>query len=199
MEQGHFTAPLDRVVDSEGNISSTDKGKDKVYWRILNAAILLDIRWGHLKWSITQLASSAKVTRSLIYYYFGRSKSDILLHAVKLIGLEFAGVTEKRLSFWAEGKFADSFNNSRKMLAQTPALIPFYDINRDRDTEIGALIRGHEKAFRSKIKRFFPDLSDADVNSVFALFVGIVFSNQLDEKGVENATEIVLRGIGRIR
>jgi len=197
MSQEQFTSPIERLLNPESKISASDQSKDKVYWRILNSAILLDIRWGHLKWSITQLAQSAKVTRSLIYYYFGRSKADILLHAVKLIGMEFAGGTEKRHSFWAEGRLADSFNASRKMIAQTPALIPFYDINRDRDTEIGQLIREHEKAFRNKIKRYFPDLSSADVNSAMALFVGIVFSNQLDENGVVHATELVLRGIGR--
>ncbi|MEQ1879004.1 MAG: TetR/AcrR family transcriptional regulator [Bdellovibrionia bacterium] len=197
MEQQQFTSPIERDPDSQGKISSSDQGKDKVYWRILNSAILLDIRWGHLKWSITQLSQSAKVTRSLIYYYFGRSKADILLHAVKLIGMEFAGGTEKRHSYWAEGKLADSFNASRKMISQTPALIPFYDINRDRDSEIGTLIRGHEKTFKNKIRKYFPDLSTADVNSVCALFVGIVFSNQLDENGVVHATELVLRGIGQ--
>src|SRR6187401_2386822 len=121
MEQEQFTAPTERELLEDGSMASNDEGKDRVYWRILNAAILLDIRWGHLKWSITQLAASAKVTRSLIYYYFGRSKIDILLHAVKLIGLEFAGGTEKRHSFWAERRFADSFIASRKMIAQTPA------------------------------------------------------------------------------
>ena len=199
MSDEQFTAPTERPFDEKGKISSNDEGKDKVYWRILNAAILLDIRWGHLKWSITQLSTSAKVTRSLIYYYFGRSKIDILIHAVKLIGMEFAGGTEKRHSFWAEGKFADSFIASRNMIAQTPALIPFYDINRDRDSEIGELIRSHEKTFRQKIKRYFPDLTDEDTNSVHALFVGIVFSNQLNDDGVRAATRLVLKAIGRHR
>lgn len=177
-------------------MSEQEAGKDKVYWRILNAAILLDIRWGHMKWSMTQLAAAAKVTRSLIYYYFGRNKFDILVHAVKLVGLKFAGATEERHKFWQDGKFAESFNLTREMIAQTPALVPFYDLNRDKDNEIGEVIRSHEQSFKRKIKLFFPQLDANGVDSVFALIVGIVFTNQLDEKGVATATEILLKGIG---
>ncbi|HEX4923336.1 MAG TPA: TetR/AcrR family transcriptional regulator [Bdellovibrionales bacterium] len=182
-----------------GKPSKKVVGKDEVYWRILNAAILLDIRWGHMKWSITQLASSAKVTRSLIYYYFGRDKFEILVNAVKLLGLKFSGATEERHRFWQEGRFAESFNKTREMIAQTPALVPFYELNRDKDNEIGSLIRSHEQSFKRKIKQYFPHLDSNGVDSAFALIVGIVFTNQLSDEGVVTATEILLKGIGHAK
>ena len=48
------------------------------------------------------------MTRSLIYYYFGRSKVSILKEGVKVIGEELVGLNERRIRMWKEGRFLDS-------------------------------------------------------------------------------------------
>jgi AcrR family transcriptional regulator len=173
------------------------ENKDAAYWRILNAAVSLDLRFGHQRWTIAQLARSAKVARSLIYYYFGKSKMDILVHAVKLIGHEFAGGSEVRHKLWKEGRYADTLIASRHMIAQTPAMIPFYDLNRDKDNEVGKMIRAHEDAFKEKIKLFFPDLNTKQCEALFMIFVGVVFSSILDDESAVMAVEIALKGLGK--
>ena len=52
--------------------------KDETYWKILDAVIALEIRRGHQKWTISELSRLSGITRTLIYYYFGKSKLEIL-------------------------------------------------------------------------------------------------------------------------
>ena len=80
--------------------------KDEAFWKILNAAIELDYKKGHLKWTMTELSRRSGVTRSLIYYYFGRQKAAILKEAVKIVGEEFVGLNERRTTAMCGGGVA---------------------------------------------------------------------------------------------
>jgi hypothetical protein len=173
------------------------QGKDASYWRILNAAILLDLRLGHQKWSLAQLARSGKVARSLIYYYFGRSKFDILVHAVKLIGYEVSGQSDLSHKLWQQGQIAESLIATRVLLAQSPALGTFYFVNRDKENEIGSLIRKHEEAFGRKISKYFPKLTPTEIKGLHALINGVVFTSWLKDDEVRDATKIILKGLNK--
>ena len=97
--------------------------KDETYWKILNAAVALDIQKGHQKWTITQLSKKSGISRALIYYYFGSSKVDLLKEAISTIGYEMAGISQDRLELWSHGKIAESFMVTHKILKENPALL----------------------------------------------------------------------------
>lgn len=182
---------------SENKVPPTDK--NEIYWKILNAAIALDIKKGHLKWSITDIAAISKISRTLIYYYFGKSKENILLEAIKLFGQELSGHTVARTESWATGDLASTFCASRKLLAQVPCIRIFYFLRRDESTLLGNAILDFEKSFKQKIATFFPMLSADEVEGMFALFLGIVWAPELSDTAVFKSVDLILAGVKGLR
>jgi hypothetical protein len=178
-------------------VSQPASKKDEKYWAVLNAAVSLDIRFGHQKWAMTQLSRQSKVSRTLIYYYFGKSKLGILREAVNLFGAEFAGETPERLAMWKEGRIAESILKSRALLGLIPPLIPFYLLNRELDNELGDAIRLKEKFFKTKLLSFFPHLTADQVNGFFAGFWGAVFAPGLTPGGVQNCVDILVNSAAK--
>lgn len=150
--------------------------KDEIFWQILNAAIELDFKKGHLKWTMTDLSRKSGITRSLIYYYFGRSKSEILKAGVKIVGEEFVGLTPDRMEAWKGDKFLESLSLARSIYEKSPFLCAFYLNNRNMDHEVGLALRDVEKSFISKLKENFPSARVDQINTLFAVYFGIVFS-----------------------
>jgi len=159
---------------------------------VLNSAIELDFKRGHLRWTMSELSRMSKVTRSLIYYYFGKSKEAILLEAVKLIGEEFFGLTTNRVDLWQKGQIADSVLQTRRLLEKCPHMGTFYMVHRDEETEIGASLRGLELEYKQKLKRFFPHAPDPSLEAMFGLFMGLVITPRLSDDAVRTAVSGVL-------
>lgn len=169
------------------------QSKDDTFWRVLNSAIELDFRRGHLRWSMSELSRSSKITRSLIYYYFGKSKEAILLEAVKLIGEEFFGLNEGRSELWKTGKIAESVLANRHLLEKSPAIGAFYMIHREETTEIGTSLRHLEQDYKQKLKKYFAGASDANLEAIFGLFMGLVVTPRLSEDAVRRGVQVVLQ------
>jgi AcrR family transcriptional regulator len=191
--------PRNRPSLSGPTATPPPRTKDETYWKILNAAVILDIRHGHQRWTMTQLARSSGVSRTLVYYYFGKSKQDILNEAVALFGSELSGMAPWRLTLWEQGRLAETFHETRRIYGRVPALLPFFLLHRGLDTEIGRAIRRHEGAFRSKIARFFPDRPAADREVAFALFFGVSFAPEVSDEGVSRAIAWFMAGAGKSR
>lgn len=158
--------------------------KDETFWKILNAAIELDFKKGHMKWTMTDLSRKSGITRSLIYYYFGRSKSEILRAGVKIVGEEFVGLTPERNEAWKGSKFLESLTLARNIYDRSPFLCAFYLNNREMDHEVGIAIREVEKQFISKLKHNFPTARIDQINTLFAVYFGIVFSPHVGKEEI---------------
>jgi AcrR family transcriptional regulator len=171
--------------------------KDETFWQVLNSAIELDFRRGHLRWTMSELSRVSKVTRSLIYYYFGKSKEAILLEAVKLIGEEFLGLTANRVELWQQGKVAESVLQSRHLLEKCPHMGTFYMVHRGEETEIGESLRQLEKEYRLKLKRFFNHANEPTLDAVYGLFLGLVMAPQISDDAVRIAVSAVLDLLNR--
>lgn len=171
--------------------------KDATYWSVLSAAVILDTQKGHQKWTITQLSKKSKVSRTLIYYYFGSSKIEILTEAVTTIAYEMAGMSQDRFDLWKTGKTAESLSVTRKILKDNPPLLHFYILNRTSENVLGEIIRKAEKTFTDKLSQVFPGLDPVSYESLFALFFGIGWFQNLSDASVKRAVEIVLNGIKR--
>lgn len=171
--------------------------KDEAFWKILSAAIELEHKKGHLRWTMTELGRRSGVTRSLIYYYFGRSKVDILKSGVKLIGEDFVGLNERRMAMWKNGKFFESMKESHDMYEQAPYLCSFYLNYRSAPNEIGESLRDIEKVFLKRIKQFLPSLSEAQVRAVFSVYFGLVFSPFSSDQVIQEAIPLLTRIFGK--
>jgi AcrR family transcriptional regulator len=152
------------------------KDKNAVYWKVLNAAIKLDLTRGHARWNMSELARESGVTRSLIYYYFGRNKTDIILESVKLFAKEFSGQTEVRKERWKTGAIASTLEDSRALIGRLPILPAFIYLHRDDKNDIGQHIRKSEEDFRKKLRMFFPTHKETEIEAMFAIVFGFVFA-----------------------
>lgn len=61
------------------------KTKEEVYFLVCNAILKLEVSKGHLKWTISEVSRISKITRSLIYYYFGKEKKVIFTESFRHI------------------------------------------------------------------------------------------------------------------
>lgn len=159
--------------------------KDETYWRVLNCAVELEMTKGHLKWTMTELSRKSKVTRSLVYYYFGRSKIEIIEAAVSIIGEEFAGLSEKRMKMWEEGRFEESLIEAREFHDKAPHLCAYYITFRDKKNDVGKSLIKLENTFRRKLKKFMPRATDEQANTIFAVYFGMVYAPNVSEKEIK--------------
>lgn len=148
--------------------------KDETYWRILNAALRLDFKRGHLRWTITELSRTTKVARSLIYYYFGKSKNAILVAALQLIGEDLFGLNQERIGLWNEGKIEESILRSRSAVRANPHIVAFYFAHRADESPIGEKLRELEVSYRKKLEKMLPEKSEEEIKSITALNLGRV-------------------------
>lgn len=156
--------------------SKSKTKKDESFWKVLSAAVELDYRKGHLRWTMTELSRRSGVTRSLIYYYFGRSKLNIVKSAVKIVGDEIIGLSERRLQMWRDGEYLNSLRESRAILEKAPFIGAFYLTCRAWENELGQTVRTMEKLLLKKIKNFIPTFNDEDARALATIYFGLVFS-----------------------
>jgi AcrR family transcriptional regulator len=149
--------------------------RDETFWKVLNSALELDFKRGHLKWTMSELSRKSGITRSLIYYHFGRSKAAILTEAIQVIGDELIGMSPERMDLWRDGQWAVSLNRARAVAEQCPSLICFYFMHRERPTEVGEGLRAVDKRFIEKQSIFFSGLSQAERVALYAFFFGLTF------------------------
>ena len=169
--------------------SGNKKEKDESFWIILSSALELDVKKGHLKWTLSELSRKSGITRSLIYYYFGRSKEEILREAVKLIGEEMVGLSDDRVTLWQRGLFEESMKRTRFFVERTPYIGPFLAEHRGRSTELGESLRMVEDKFVGKLRVFFPKASEDEIIGLFCMYWGMCFSPRISD----NAIKIVIR------
>ncbi len=172
-------------------MSKTQQSKEDVYKAVLNAAIELDIQLGNLKWTYTLLSKKSKISRTLIYYYFGKEKINILKEACLLFGDEFSGKGQERMEAWESGNIDIGLNKTRSLVKDYPYLIAFYFLYRDKKNEIGDLIRKCESDGYQKRKHFFPELSDKELRIMFSFHLGLVAFPYLESSDVTDACNIL--------
>ena len=165
--------------------------KDETFWAVLNTAIQLEFVRGHQRWTMSELSRASKVTRSLIYYYFGKSKESLLLEAVKIVGEELFGLTPGRLELWQKGDIGESVLQSRRLLERSPYIGSFYMVHREAETGIGEALRALEREYKQKLKRFFGNAPEPHRDALFALLLGLVLTPRLSDEAVRKAVRVV--------
>ncbi|HVK59915.1 MAG TPA: TetR/AcrR family transcriptional regulator [Bdellovibrionales bacterium] len=159
--------------------------RDETFWKVLNAALELDFRKGHLKWTMSELSRKSSITRSLIYYHFGRSKSAILTEAVRVIGEEIIGIAPDRMELWKVGDWAQAIQRGRSVTQQSPYLVNFYMVHRDRPTDVGEGLRKLETRYMKKLGDIFPKLTEAELRILFGIFFGMIFAPLVNNEAID--------------
>lgn len=129
----------------ERRVESSEQLRKTKFLRLAMLLIYQEVNQGHLKWKVTALSRMSQMSRSRIYEVFGDGKKRMLLCAVKMILDEICGNEESKQNKFKTGFAVDSILKIRKFLADTPELLAFYFCNRQRNDEVGVMIREYEK------------------------------------------------------
>lgn len=167
------------------------QGRQESYWSVLCAAVELEYKRGHLKWTMSELSRKSGVTRSLIYYRFGRSKIAILQEVIRTMSDEIVGTTPDRLKAWQRGDWLESVRRTRAIRLHAPYLANFYLAHRGRPNELGRMFLEAEMRFLKKLETHFPGLSDAGRRAIFSIFFGLTFSPVVDESVIAFVEQIL--------
>ncbi len=169
--------------------------KDENYWAVFEAVIRLDFQKGSMSWKISDIARASKVSRTLIYYYFGNSKEHIMQTAIDFLGEEYFGLSHARKSLWQDGQIFESLLETRRMCQRAPFVHFFYMTRRHMQNPIGEQLREFEKRFRQKISKAYPRATKEEIEALAAVIFGLVASPDLSEIGLKVALNIIKRNL----
>lgn len=155
--------------------------KELIFWQGYQTAISLERKRGHLKWSLAELSRASKIERSMIYYYFGKSKVQILQNAIHFVGEILFGLYPTMPSLWMSGDFLTSIECCRDILRKHPHLGVFFLEQRQKGSifykEIGLL----EKRYLKKLASGYPHIEADQLRVLFSNLVGIALLPEVDE------------------
>lgn len=144
--------------------------RDKTVERIATSVLRLEVSKGHLKWKVTDLQARAKISRSLIYRYFGNTKEGILRRALKVFTDKFYVLGEAETG----APFAERIRHSKRFLIENPEAILFYQKWRSKDSWISIELKRSEQEFQNKLRQSYPHLSEQQVYMVHSFVHGLV-------------------------
>lgn len=136
---------------SEENQATNETGKgpkDETYYKICNAVLRLQVEKGHLQWRVSDIAKYSGVTRSLIYYYFGKEKEVIYEEAVRFM-LDFFLPSPEDEAMGIKARMQNIIEKFRDM----PYLFVLFYLEKDQDSRIGEIIREREEKVISRIMK----------------------------------------------
>ncbi len=152
--------------------------KDKVYFAVCSAILKLEIEKGHLKWSITDISRVSEITRSLIYYYFGKEKEVILKEAYRFILEIFFTPAAATRTGSVTARMKDTLIN----LGYMPYLFVLYYLQKNTDTEVGAMLRKSEAELLKYLKGILPHLTEGQVLELYLKELGAIAYHLPPEK-----------------
>ncbi len=173
----------------------TPENKDEVFKSIFEAIIRLDMQKGHLKWKISEVARASKISRTLIYYYFGNSKENMIATAIDFLGEEYFGLSPERLAMWERGEVLESVLKSRE-LCQGALYVPFFHMaRRHLKGKTGDKLRDLEARYHKKLQSYYPEANKDDIEALAAVLFGMAAMPNLSNAGVVSALGIIQRNL----
>lgn len=158
--------------------------------KITKTVIHLEVQKGHFKWTVRHLAQVTKVSRSLVYYHFGKTKKDILINCLDGIAREFYGLTEERREL-SKMSLADSLMITHRMYKESPSYATFYQKWRNVQSPIRDKYLEIEDLYDKKLMSFFPRASSAQRRAIQAVFHGLVTAPYVDESAIRAAVQLL--------
>jgi AcrR family transcriptional regulator len=160
---------------------------DQMQTKIIETVFALEVQKGHLKWSVNQIARVAGISRSLVYYHFGRTKEEIVLESLERIAREFYGLTDARKKL---SQF-DSLKLSHEMYKNNPSYATFYQKWRHKPSGIRDKYLDLEKRYDDKLSKAYPLASAAQRDALHSIFHGIVTAPFLNDQSIAEALKLL--------
>ena len=174
----------------------SESKKEEIFWAVFSTVIKLDLLRGYLQWTHSELSRQSKVHRTLIYYYFGKSKEEILSAAVDYLGKEYFGLNEERLDLWKQNQIFESIHRSRVLWKKSSYVYSFYILRREQDNIAGQKLRELESLYEKKLRSFLPHLSQELFDAVQAILFGLAVSPRLSDEGLKTSFQLVQSHLG---
>lgn len=152
------------------NTGATVQDKEKVYFAVCSAILKLEIEKGHLKWSITDISKVSEITRSLIYYYFGKEKDVILKEAYRFIFEVFFTPPMNTRT----GSVTTRMKQTLIDLGYMPYLFVLYYLQKNTDSEVGQMLRKAETQLLAYLENLLPHLSKTQVLELYLKELGAI-------------------------
>lgn len=153
--------------------------EDKIFQVALSIFELEELH-GHLGWKVTQIVEVSGVSRSLIYRYFGSSKEEILLEAVKAFLMRFYGFDgEEKLSF------IEKLTNARKLIEDYPQAGMFYLKWRTSESDLKDEFLKIEGLYQQALKEMLPHFNEEELMAFHVCIHGFVTAPFLKSGEVE--------------
>ncbi|MNL11114.1 hypothetical protein D3C87_1319360 [compost metagenome] len=155
------------------------QSKEEIYFAVCNAILKMEVAQGHLQWTISDIARESNITRSLIYYYFGKEKEKVLEEAYKFIIANFFDI-ERTKTMGIRERLRRVLQDLKSM----PYLLVLYYLEKHRDSDFGKMIRQAEAILLKNMKNEFPTLSEQQLLEIYLKELGAI-AYQLPPEKVE--------------
>lgn len=155
--------------------------KENEKLQILKSVLELEVKKGHLKWTMSELARKSKVTRTLIYYHFGNTKTEIVKYALEIMGEEFFSVSESGSVFLNEIDLEKSLRKTREKLQKNAYVLTFYYFWRYSDSPIRGYLEQMELKFQKRLGKALPQYTKKEIIAIHTVMFGIVVAPFLSD------------------
>jgi AcrR family transcriptional regulator len=153
--------------------------KDETFFSICNAVLKMEVNKGNLRWTISDISRESGVTRSLIYYYFGKEKSVILNEAHRFM-LEFFFGSEEHRSL----PLTERLETILDLIVKMPYLYVLFFLEKNTNSETGQLIEKAEEGLMKIYKEDYPDLKMEDLQLIYTMILGGIGSKKMSKEQI---------------
>jgi hypothetical protein len=147
------------------------KDKNQIYFSVCCAVLKLELDKGHLAWNLSEVSKVSGITRSLIYYYFGKEKEPILIEAFYFISnVFFNSVMDEKRS----GSVVVRLKKALAQLENMPFIFSMYYLHKNQPTQFGEVLRKAEQDFLKYLNSLYPGKSRDYVFQIYLKELGAI-------------------------
>ncbi|MBH47497.1 MAG: hypothetical protein CME71_04955 [Halobacteriovorax sp.] len=151
-----------------------------LHYKILNSVTKLEVNKGHLSWTISQVAADSGVSRTLIYYYYGKEKEKLLNEAMK-----FMVQTVFNLEGIEPVEPKERIKVVLEQLKKMPYLLVLFYLNRRAESELGDVIRDGEQKLFAVFRSIFPQAKDEEFMMIYLLELGCALHGDVEHSMID--------------
>ncbi|WP_413584424.1 TetR/AcrR family transcriptional regulator [Bdellovibrio sp. HCB274] len=145
------------------------QSKEEIYFAVCNAILKMEVAKGHLQWTLSDISRESNVTRSLIYYYFGKEKEKVLEEAYKFVISQIFNI-ERAKTVGIRERLRDVLRDVQNM----PYLFVLYYLEKNAGTQFGKMISQAEAMLLKAMQSEFPDLSETQILEIYLKELGAI-------------------------
>lgn len=154
-----------------------ENSKEEVYFLICNSVLKMEFEKGHLSWTLSDISKDSGITRSLIYYYFGKEKETVLEEAYRFVIAQVFDL--KRV------KTLSIHERIKKVLADLksmPYLFVLYFMEKNKSSKFGKMLEKAEHQLLQCLQEENPSLTSDQVLGLYLKELGAITFHLSEDK-----------------